>query len=128
MKKKIIIVDDSTFLAEQIGEFMTSIMDYDVISYATDGFQAIEQYRKHQPDLITMDLSMPNKDGKEAIKEIIIEFPTAKIMVISAVKGTTMLECLTLGAKSYVEKPLRFSEELFVDDFKKTIQESIDDE
>ena len=128
MKKKIIIVDDSTFLAEQIGEFMTNIMDYEVISYATDGFQAVDQYRKYQPDLITMDLSMPNKDGKDAIKDIIVEFPMANIMVVSAVKGNTMLECLTLGAKSYVEKPLRFSEEVFVQDFKKTILESIEEE
>jgi len=66
---------------------------------------------------------MPNKDGKAALEEILGEFPDARIMMISAVKGSAMLECLSLGAKGYVEKPLKFNDAEFISDFKATVEE-----
>ena len=81
--------------------------------------------KEHKPDLMTMDLTMPNKDGKTAIAEILQEYPDARIVVVSAVKGNTMLECMKLGARGYVEKPLKFAEAIFVEDFKRSIEEAL---
>ena len=82
-------------------------------------------YRELKPDLVTMDLTMPNKDGKAALTEILQEDPNANILVVSAVKGNTMLECMKLGAKGYVEKPLKFGEAVFVEEFKKSVEEAL---
>ena len=124
MPKTVIIVDDSTFLSKQISEFFTSQLGFKVLEIGRDGNEAVELYRQHRPDLLTMDLTMPNKDGRAAIDEILVEFPEARILVISAVKGNTVLECLNRGAKGYVEKPLKFSDPIFVEDFKLSVDEA----
>jgi two-component system chemotaxis response regulator CheY len=108
---------------EDIAEFFTNQLGFQVVGIGQDGNEAVDLYRKHKPDLVTMDLTMPNKDGKTAIGEILKDHPEARIMVISAVKGNTMLECMKMGAKGYVEKPLKFSDPVFVDDFKASIDE-----
>lgn len=124
MPKSVIIVDDSTFLSKQISDFFVSQLGFQVLAIGKDGNDAVELYRKHKPDLVTMDLTMPNKDGKTAINEILAEFADARILVISAVKGNTVLECLNSGAKGYVEKPLKFSDPIFVEDFKQSVDEA----
>ena len=63
--------------------------------------------------------------AKTAIAEILQEYPDARIVVVSAVKGNTMLECMKLGARGYVEKPLKFAEAIFVEDFKRSIEEAL---
>ena len=123
MAKSVVIVDDSSFLSKQIAEFFAKELGFQVLAVGKDGNEAVELYRKHQPDMLTMDLTMPNKDGKTAIFEILAEFPEARILVISAVKGNIVMECLHRGAKGYVEKPLKFSDPLFVEDFKASIDE-----
>jgi two-component system chemotaxis response regulator CheY len=123
MPKSVIIVDDSSFLSKQIAEFFASQLGFQVVAVGKDGNEAVELYRQHRPDLLTMDLTMPNKDGKSAIHEILTEFPDARIMVISAVKGNTVLECLNRGARGYVEKPLKFTDPIFVEDFKQSVDE-----
>jgi len=124
MPRTVLIVDDSSFLSKQIAEFFSSQLGFQVVGIGKDGNEAVDLYRQHKPELVTMDLTMPNKDGKTAIHEILTEFPTARIMVISAVKGNTVLECLNRGAKGYVEKPLKFSDPLFVEDFKQSVEEA----
>ncbi|NLB64377.1 MAG: response regulator [Fibrobacter sp.] len=126
MSKRVLIVDDSTFLAKQIKDFMEKQMSFEVVGLGKDGNEAIALYKELKPDLVTMDLTMPNKDGQEAIKEIMEEFPDATIMVVSAVRGSAMLECMKLGAKGYVEKPLKFADPIFVEDFKKSIEEVLE--
>jgi two-component system chemotaxis response regulator CheY len=127
MSKRVVIVDDSGFLAKQIKEFFEKQMGYEVLAIGKDGNEAVALYKEHKPDLMTMDLTMPNKDGKTAIGEIINEYPEAHIVVVSAVKGNTMLECMKMGAKGYIEKPLKFAEAVFVEDFKKSIEEALQD-
>ncbi len=126
MSKRILIADDSGFLAKKMKEFFETKLNYEVLAIAKDGNEAVAAYKEHEPDLVTMDLTMPNKDGKTAIVEILEEFPDAKILVVSAVKGNTMLECMKIGAKGFVEKPLKFSEEVFVADFIESIEEALE--
>jgi two-component system, chemotaxis family, chemotaxis protein CheY len=123
MSKNVIIVDDSAVLIKQLRTFFEGQMGFTVLATGSDGGQACDLYRKHRPDLITLDITMPNKDGMEALAEILAEFPGANIMMISAIRGPTMTRCLKLGAKAYMEKPLRFNDAQFVEDFKASLQE-----
>ena len=123
MARSVVIVDDSMFQTQQLGRFFKEVMGFDVSAAGENGEEAVELYRKHKPDLLTMDLTMPKLDGRGALMQILEEFPEARILVISAVKGPLLLDCLTMGAKSYIEKPLRFDKEDFVKDFKATIEE-----
>ena len=86
-----------------------------------------EMYEEFKPDLITLDITMPNKDGQQAMEEIITKYPDANVVMISAVRGDTMLECMSFGAKGYIEKPLKFKDAEFVEDFKSTIDEVFED-
>jgi two-component system, chemotaxis family, chemotaxis protein CheY len=123
MSRTVVIIDDSKFLVKQLVDFFSTKLNYNVVATGHDGNQAVELYTKHKPELITLDITMPNKDGKAAIKEILDMDPEANVMMISAVKGPAMLECMKRGAKGYVEKPLKFNSDEFVEDFKNTIEE-----
>jgi two-component system, chemotaxis family, chemotaxis protein CheY len=123
MAKTVVIVDDSRFLIKQIVQFFEKNIGYQVVATGNDGDEAVDLYRKHKPDLITLDISMPNKDGQQAIKDIFAEFPKANILMISAVRGDAMLECMKMGAKGYIEKPLKFNDAEFVKDFQETVEE-----
>jgi two-component system, chemotaxis family, chemotaxis protein CheY len=122
--RTVVIVDDSKFLIKQIIDFFQKQLGFEVLATGNDGNDAIELFRTHKPNLITLDITMPNKDGMEAMKEIIREFPDANIVMISAVRGNAMLECMSAGAKGYIEKPLKFSDAAFVQDFKDTINDT----
>lgn len=123
MGRTVVIVDDSKFLIKQIVEFFDKQLGFTVLETGSDGNEAIELYRKHKPDLITLDITMPNKTGADAMKEIVQEFPNANVLMISAVRGDAMLECMNAGAKGYIEKPLKFNDPEFVTDFKDTVNE-----
>jgi two-component system chemotaxis response regulator CheY len=123
MDKTVVIVDDSKFQTMQLGRFFGEVMGFKVMATGENGEEAVELYRTHKPDLITMDLTMPKLDGRGALSQIIQEFPDARVLVISAVKGPLLLDCLAIGAKSYIEKPLRFDKDDFTRDFKATVVE-----
>ncbi len=123
MDKTVVIVDDSKFQTMQLGRFFSDVLGFKVAATGENGEEAVEMYKAHKPDLITMDLTMPKLDGRGALAQILAEFPQARVLVISAVKGPLLLECLAIGAKSYVEKPLRFDREDFIRDFKATVTE-----
>jgi two-component system chemotaxis response regulator CheY len=123
MQRKVVIVDDSKFLIKQIVDFFERQLGFVVVETGCDGNDAVNLYRRHRPDLITLDITMPNKSGETAMKEILAEFPDANVLMISAVRGEAMLECMNGGAKGYIEKPLRFNDPEFVNDFKETIKE-----
>lgn len=123
MDKTVVIVDDSKFQTMQLSRFFGEVMGFQVMATGENGEEAVELYRTHKPDLITMDLTMPKLDGRGALSQIIQEFPAARVLVISAVKGPLLLDCLAIGAKSYIEKPLRFDKDDFTRDFKATVVE-----
>ena len=118
---RILVAEDEHRIANAIKKGLEQ--EHYAADVAYDGNEAVDFYRKYKPDLITLDITMPNKDGQQAMKEILAEFPNANILMVSAVRGDAMLECINLGAKGYIEKPLRFNENEFVNDFKETIDE-----
>jgi two-component system, chemotaxis family, chemotaxis protein CheY len=123
MSKTVVVIDDSKYILKQIITFFEKKLQLKVLASGHDGNDAVELYREYQPDLITLDITMPNKNGEQAMKEIIDEFPDANVLIISAVRGDTVLDCMSNGAKGYIEKPLKFANPEFIDDFKKTIDE-----
>ncbi|MEO6098081.1 MAG: response regulator [Fibrobacteria bacterium] len=123
MKRTVVIVDDSKFLLRLMQDYFEEIMDFEVVATGINGIQAVELYRSFQPDLICLDLTMPVKHGLEAMKEILAEFPEARVMIISAVGGPSILQCMKAGAKAYLEKPFRLEDDEFRKNFRMTLSE-----
>jgi two-component system chemotaxis response regulator CheY len=121
LQKKVVIVDDSPVTSGQLIEFFKSKMDFNIVGVGGDGDAAIELYRTYKPDLITLDITMPNKDGKQATVEILAEFPDANIIIVSALRGDAILECLTAGAKGYFTKPIKMNDTKMVSEMINTI-------
>ena len=123
MKKTVVIVDDSKILLRLMQEYFQEFMDFEVEATGVNGVQGVDLYRRFQPDLICLDLTMPVKDGQTALTEILGEYPSARVLIISAVGGPSILQCMKLGAKAYLEKPFRLEDEEFRKDFGRTLQE-----
>lgn len=105
---KILVVDDSIFVTKQISQILTS-EGYEVVATASDGFDGVEKYKELCPnvDLVTMDITMPKKDGLTALEEIMEFDKNAKVIMISALgKEELVKKALLLGAKNYIVKPL----------------------
>lgn len=128
MEKTVVIVDDSPFMVDLLHEFFTEQVKLRVVATGNNGMQAISLFRQHRPNLITMDLTMPVKDGKEALKVILAEFPEARVLVITSQLGPPVVECLKLGAVGYVEKPLQFDSQEFSRDFIDTVNLALSEE
>lgn len=128
MGRRVVIVDDSAGLIRRLREFLEREMDCEVVATGSDGVQAVELYRGHRPDLITLDITMPHKDGHSALEEILGEFPDANVMMISAIRGPEMAKCLMTGAKAYMEKPLLLNDPRYVADFKASLEEVFGEE
>ncbi len=121
--KRVVIVDDSRFIVKQLIKFYRDEMGFEIVAIGKSGEEAIELYREHKPDLLSLDIVMDEMSGLEAVEKIINEFPRATIMMVSAVRTDEMLDCIAEGAKGYVEKPLQLSNNEFVIDFKETLKE-----
>jgi two-component system chemotaxis response regulator CheY len=128
MARRVVIVDDSATLVRQLKAFLEEKMGCEVVATGSDGFQAVDLYRTHKPSLITLDITMPRKDGQQALDEILAEFPDANVMMISAIRGPEMAKCLMAGAKAYMEKPLLFNDSRYVADFKASLEEVFGEE
>lgn len=101
----VLIVDDAMFMRVAIGN-MFKEWGFDVVAQAANGREAVAMYKEHQPDLVTMDLTMPIMTGLEAVKEIIPEFPNAKIIMITAMgQQRVIVDAIESGAKDFITKP-----------------------
>lgn len=102
---KILVVDDSSIMRRNLSAILTSA-GHDVIAEASNGEQAVKEYKRAKPDLVTMDITMPELDGIAAVKKIISLDPDAKIVIISALEQKFMvLSAIQNGAKHYIIKP-----------------------
>ncbi|HOA20063.1 MAG TPA: response regulator [Sedimentibacter sp.] len=120
MEGKILIVDDAAFMRMMIKDTLKS-SGYENIIEAADGEQAIQTYKNEKPDLVIMDITMPNKNGLDALKEIRKMDPNAVIVMCSAMGQESMVvEAIRNGAKDFIVKPFK-SERII-----KTVQSIID--
>src|SRR5262250_97547 len=101
----VLSVDDHTLVREGIAAILEAEPDMRLVAEATNGREAIQSFRKHQPDVTLMDLYMPDVDGIEAIARIRAEFPTARIIVLTSYSGdATIVGALKAGASGYLLK------------------------
>lgn len=104
---RVLVVDDSPIISRKL-VMMMELLGYRVVKTVENGLEAIAAYREHKPDLVTMDITMPQMDGIAATRAIRREFPDANIiMVTSHGQEKMVLESLKAGAKGYVLKPFQ---------------------
>jgi two-component system chemotaxis response regulator CheY len=119
MSNKILIVDDAAFMRMMIKEILTK-NGFSVIGEASDGVQAVEKYKELGPDLVTMDITMPEMDGITALKEIKKIDPNARIIMCSAMGQQAMvIDAIQAGAKDFIVKP--FQADRVIEAIKKTL-------
>jgi two-component system, chemotaxis family, chemotaxis protein CheY len=107
MAHKILIVDDAAFMRMMIKDILTK-NGFEVVGEAADGVQAIEKYNETQPDLVTMDITMPEMDGITALKEIKKINPAAKVIMCSAMGQQAMvIDAIQAGARDFIVKPFQ---------------------
>ncbi len=107
---KVLVVDDSSLTRAAMVAAL-SAYNYEIVGEGQDGNDAVRVSSEKNPDVVLIDLAMPNKDGLEAIKEILQSYPDAKIVAVSALYDRTMQKrAMELGAASYIIKPFELSE------------------
>ena len=119
MANRILVVDDAAFMRMMIKDILTK-NGYEVVGEAADGAQAIEKFKESNPDLITMDITMPEMDGITALKEIKKIDPGAKVIMCSAMGQQAMvIDAIQAGAKDFIVKP--FQADRVIEAIKKTL-------
>ncbi|GKV55580.1 chemotaxis protein CheY [Sporosarcina sp. NCCP-2222] len=107
MSKRILIVDDAAFMRMMIKDILTK-NNFEVVGEAADGAQAVEKYFELKPDLVTMDITMPEMDGIAALKEIKAKDSSATIIMCSAMGQQAMvIDAIQAGAKDFIVKPFQ---------------------
>ncbi|WP_010093413.1 response regulator [Ornithinibacillus scapharcae] len=107
MSKRILIVDDAAFMRMMIKDILSK-NGFDVVGEAQDGVQAVELYNELTPDLVTMDITMPEMDGISALKKIRETNPNAKVIMCSAMGQQAMvIDAIQAGAKDFIVKPFQ---------------------
>ncbi|WP_188454379.1 response regulator [Virgibacillus oceani] len=107
MAQSILIVDDAAFMRMMIKDILSK-NGFDVVGEAQDGAQAVEKYKELKPDLVTMDITMPEMDGITALKQIKEMNSEAKIIMCSAMGQQAMvIDAIQAGAKDFIVKPFQ---------------------
>src|SRR5580692_7493578 len=102
---RILTVDDHPLLRKGLAALLNAEPDLKLVAEASNGKEAIEAFRCHQPDITLMDIQMPGLDGIQAIETICTEFPGARIIVLTTYTGDTqVVRALKAGARAYVLK------------------------
>ena len=107
MAKNILICDDAAFMRMMIKDILTK-NGYNIAGEAENGAKAIEKYAELKPDLVLMDITMPEMDGIEALKKIKASDPNASVIMCSAMGQQAMvIESIQSGAKDFIVKPFQ---------------------
>jgi two-component system, chemotaxis family, chemotaxis protein CheY len=103
----VLVCDDAIFMRTMISDILSQA-GFEVVGEAESGVQAVEKYRELKPDLVTMDIVMPDMGGIEAVREICKNDPEAKILMCSAMgQQALVVEAIQAGAKDFVVKPFQ---------------------
>ncbi|MFE5323634.1 response regulator [Paenibacillus sp. NPDC056579] len=104
---KVMVVDDAAFMRMMLKTMLTE-EGHEIVAEAANGLEAVQAYMSAKPDLVTMDITMPELDGVGAVREIHRLDPRAKIIMCSAMGQKAMvIEAITAGAKDFVVKPFQ---------------------
>ena len=107
MSRTVLICDDAIFMRTMVSDILQQA-GFEVVGEAESGLQAIEKYRALKPDLVTMDIVMPDMGGIDAVREITKLDPGARVLMCSAMgQQALVVEALQAGAKDFVVKPFQ---------------------
>ncbi|MGO8970896.1 MAG: response regulator [Myxococcaceae bacterium] len=123
MAKRVLIVDDASFMRNMLREILVEA-GYQVVGEASHGVEAVQRHHELKPDLTTMDIVMPYKNGVEATREIVRADAQALVIICSALdQEALVLEALEAGAADFLVKPFRAEEVLSV--VRKVLREEV---
>ncbi|NLL05144.1 MAG: response regulator [Clostridiaceae bacterium] len=109
-KLTFVVIDDAVFMRTLLKKMIEEVEGYKVVGEGANGYDAIDLARLHQPDVMTLDITMPELDGINAVKDILKYSPETRIIMVSAMGQQSMvIEAIKLGAKDFVVKPFEKS-------------------
>jgi two-component system chemotaxis response regulator CheY len=104
---RVLVVDDAAFMRKMLGDALSK-GGHEVVGEAGNGVEAVDRFRDLKPDVTTLDITMPEKDGLAALKEILTLDPAARVVMCSALgQESKVLEAIKAGAKDFVVKPFQ---------------------
>ena len=117
---RVLVADDASFMRQMIREIVEA-EGFEVCGEASDGVEAVDEYKRLQPDVVTMDIVMPLKSGIDAVRGIMALDPTACVVMCSALGQETLVtEAIQAGAKDFIVKP--FKPDDVIDTLKKVLE------
>lgn len=117
---RVLVADDASFMRQMIREIVES-EGFEVCGEASDGVEAVDEFKKLQPDIVTMDIVMPRKSGIDAVRGIMALDPGACVVMCSALGQETLVtEAIQAGAKDFIVKP--FKPDAVVDTLKRVLE------
>jgi two-component system chemotaxis response regulator CheY len=120
MMARVLVADDASFMRQMIREIVEA-EGFEVCGEASDGIEAVEEYRRLQPDVVTMDIVMPRKSGIDAVRGIIALDPSACVVMCSALGQESLVnEALEAGARDFIVKP--FNPECVIETLRKALE------
>ena len=107
MALRIMVVDDALFMRNMLKDIFTRA-GFEIVAEADNGEKALAMYQQTRPDLVTMDIVMPKKSGIEALQEIMVSDPNARVVMVSALgQDSLVIEAVDAGAKDFIVKPFK---------------------
>jgi two-component system, chemotaxis family, chemotaxis protein CheY len=104
---RVLVVDDAAFMRKMVSDALSG-GGHEIVGEAANGSEAVQRFQELRPDVMTLDITMPEKDGLTALREIIAVDPGAKVVMCSALgQESKVLESIKLGAKDFVVKPFQ---------------------
>ncbi len=104
---RVLVVDDAAFMRKMVSDALAK-GGHEVVGEAANGVEAVQSFQSLRPDITTLDITMPEKDGLTALKEIMALDPTARVVMCSALgQESKVLEAVKSGAKDFVVKPFQ---------------------
>ena len=104
---RVLVVDDAAFMRKMVSDALSG-GGHEIVGEAGNGAEAVQQYAALKPDVMTLDITMPEKDGLAALAEIVAADPSARVVMCSALgQESKVLEAIKLGAKDFVVKPFQ---------------------
>lgn len=103
----VVIVDDSKFMAKALKSILDEL-GFPVLGVAHDGIEGFEAYKRLQPEVVLLDVTMPNMDGLQCLQHIREINPDARVVMLSAIQDSeTIARCMEAGARHFLQKPIR---------------------
>ncbi|HNX91772.1 MAG TPA: response regulator [Candidatus Omnitrophota bacterium] len=122
MAKRILVVDDAPIIRLMVKDIL-QYNGYEVCGEGANGKEAVEKYKELKPDLVTLDIIMPEMDGIEALKEILAYDSAARVVMVTAIdQRESLIKAIRIGATDYIVKP--FENERVISAVKKALSES----